>query len=133
MHSLGAVIVVGGVVSPVSDCYGKKDLASAAHRCKMLDLALRNSNWIRCSTWETRQNSWTRTLKSLQHHQNILNAFIQNRHVAKNTIDQVDLDWIPDVIKNDPSHPPVQLKLLCGGDFLESFTVPNLWLDEDVR
>ena len=26
----------------------------------------------------------------------------------------------------------VQLKLLCGGDLLESFAVPNLWSDSDV-
>ena len=25
-----------------------------------------------------------------------------------------------------------RLKLLCGGDLLESFAVPNLWSDEDV-
>ena len=27
---------------------------------------------------------------------------------------------------------PVQLKLLCGADLLESFAVPGLWKDEDV-
>lgn len=26
-----------------------------------------------------------------------------------------------------------QLKLLCGGDLLESFAVPNLWAEEDVK
>lgn len=26
----------------------------------------------------------------------------------------------------------VIVKLLCGGDLLESFAVPNLWSDEDV-
>ena len=30
-------------------------------------------------------------------------------------------------------HDSVQLKLLCGGDVLESFAVPGLWKDEDVR
>ena len=27
---------------------------------------------------------------------------------------------------------PVQLRLLCGGDLLESFAVPGLWAEEDV-
>ena len=34
------------------------------------------------------------------------------------------------VTKED--HDTVQLKLLCGGDVLESFAVPGLWKDEDV-
>ena len=29
-------------------------------------------------------------------------------------------------------HDTIQLKLLCGGDVLESFAVPGLWKDEDV-
>ncbi len=28
---------------------------------------------------------------------------------------------------------PVQLKLLCGADLLESFAVPGLWKEPDVR
>ena len=46
---------------------------------------------------------------------------------------------IADVITNcdnkeacEPEQAPVQLKLLCGGDLLESFAVPGLWADEDV-
>ena len=27
----------------------------------------------------------------------------------------------------------MKVKLLCGADLLESFAVPNLWRDEDVR
>ena len=28
---------------------------------------------------------------------------------------------------------PIQLKLLCGADLLESFATPGLWKGEDVR
>ena len=34
---------------------------------------------------------------------------------------------------NKEDYDSVQLKLLCGGDLLESFAVPGLWKDEDVR
>ncbi len=27
----------------------------------------------------------------------------------------------------------IQLKLLCGADLLESFSVPGLWLEEDIH
>ena len=27
---------------------------------------------------------------------------------------------------------PLQVKLLCGADMLESFSVPGLWKDDDV-
>ena len=34
---------------------------------------------------------------------------------------------------NNMNLQPVQVKLLCGADLLESFAVPGLWKDEDVR
>ncbi|XP_006820172.1 nicotinamide/nicotinic acid mononucleotide adenylyltransferase 1-like [Saccoglossus kowalevskii] len=35
---------------------------------------------------------------------------------------------------NSPEYErPVQLKLLCGADMLESFAVPGLWKDEDIE
>jgi hypothetical protein len=34
--------------------------------------------------------------------------------------------------KEESESENVQLKLLCGGDLLESFAVPGLWKDEDV-
>lgn len=38
--------------------------------------------------------------------------------------------WIPDNIKHYQGH--IQLKLVCGADLLESFSVPGLWKEEDV-
>lgn len=61
--------VVGGIVSPVHDAYGKKELVSATHRIAMLKLALQSSDWIKVSDYETRQESWVRTRVSLEHHQ----------------------------------------------------------------
>lgn len=47
LHSCGLYEVVGGIISPVNDAYGKKDLVPAKHRCEMVDLALRSSDWIK--------------------------------------------------------------------------------------
>lgn len=41
-------------------------------------------------------------------------------------------NWLPDNIKKEKDG-PVQIKLLCGGDLLESFAKPGLWADEDVN
>lgn len=42
-----------------------------------------------------------------------------------------DFLWIPDDVKFC-SGGPVQVKLLCGADLLESFGIPGLWKDDDV-
>ena len=132
MHNLGTHRVIGVVISPVNDAYGKKDLASGTHRCAMLRLALGDSDWIRLSTWEVRQQGWTRTRRSLQHHQEILDALAGDE--MNSNLDNEDLEWIPPSLRNNEEGlGDVQIKLLCGGDLLESFATPGLWADEDVR
>ena len=37
--------------------------------------------------------------------------------------------WLPELPANGEIP---QLLLLCGGDLLETFSVPDLWQDEDV-
>lgn len=69
LHRLGNHIVVGGVISPVHDKYGKKELVASTHRVKMLQLGLETSNWIHLSDWECNQPGWTRTLEVLRYHQ----------------------------------------------------------------
>lgn len=61
--------VVGGIVSPVHDAYGKKELVAATHRLGMLRLALQSSDWIKVSDYETKQESWVRTRTALEYHQ----------------------------------------------------------------
>ena len=39
----------------------------------------------------------------------------------------IDLSWL------DKEHTNVKMKLLCGGDLLESFDTPGVWTEEDVR
>ncbi|MBN3319620.1 NMNA1 adenylyltransferase, partial [Atractosteus spatula] len=66
MHQTGHYEVIGGIVSPVSDKYGKKGLASATHRVAMAHLALRTSDWIRADSWESEQPQWITTVTTLR-------------------------------------------------------------------
>ncbi|XP_055540686.1 nicotinamide/nicotinic acid mononucleotide adenylyltransferase 3 isoform X2 [Wyeomyia smithii] len=119
-NQMGYGHVVGGIVSPVHDSYGKKGLVSATHRCAMLRLSLQSSDWIRLSDWEIQQEEWTRTRLTLQYHQDSSN------------INEQDIPaWIPADLGKVTKH--VQLKLLCGADLLESFATPGLWKEEDIE
>ncbi|KAJ2941594.1 hypothetical protein O0L34_g14648 [Tuta absoluta] len=141
IHSLGLGTVVGGIVSPVHDAYGKKDLVAAHHRIAMLKLALRSSQWIKVSEWETQQTGWTRTKISMQYHQDTINNCIAP--VIDNNTDPPS--WLPDDILNlnndmcdrdgsiEGNKDRVTVKLLCGADLLESFATPGLWSDEDLE
>ncbi|XP_072933679.1 nicotinamide/nicotinic acid mononucleotide adenylyltransferase 3 isoform X2 [Epargyreus clarus] len=138
IHSLGLGTIIGGIVSPVHDAYGKKDLVAAHHRIAMLKLALRTSGWIKVSEWETQQSGWTRTRVSLQYHQDTI-----NNNLA--TMNSEAPSWLPDDILNvnsidepdnlmvNGNQDGVTVKLLCGADLLESFATPGLWSDEDLE
>jgi nicotinamide mononucleotide adenylyltransferase len=117
LHRTGRYQVVGGIISPVHDDYKKKDLQPAKHRCAMIQRALKSSNWIRLDTWESEQQTWTETKKVLTHHWEALNN-----------------NGNPDEVDNICNmNETVAIKLLCGADVLESFSVPGLWKDEDIE
>ncbi|XP_068587548.1 nicotinamide/nicotinic acid mononucleotide adenylyltransferase 3-like [Cebidichthys violaceus] len=116
MHSTGRYQVVGGIVSPVSDGYGKQGLVLAEHRIAMAKLALRSSNWVTVDEWESRQPDWTETAVTMRYHSGrILKEFQQSTG------------------PHDDSSPCPQLKLLCGADFLETFKIPGLWRADHVE
>ncbi|CAG9856202.1 unnamed protein product [Phyllotreta striolata] len=132
LHNIGNCVVIGGVISPVHDAYGKKDLVSSTHRLEMLRSALQNHEWIRLSDWECRQENWSLTKQVIRYHQNHLNAAI-NRNSENDQLDinENELKWIPENVKLD--NRPIKVKLLCGADLLESFGTPGLWADEDLE
>jgi len=99
--------VIGGILSPVSDGYGKKGLAPAADRVEMCRLAVHDSDWIFADEWEAVQPKWMRTRLVLEHFVDELNA--------------------------DKPAEPVHVMLLSGGDLVDSFATPDLWMPEDVR
>ncbi|TMS09422.1 Nicotinamide/nicotinic acid mononucleotide adenylyltransferase 3 [Larimichthys crocea] len=121
MHSTGQYQVVGGIVSPVSDGYGKQGLVLAKHRIAMAKLALQSSDWVKVDEWESQQPDWTETVVTMRYHYGrILEQFEQR------TVTHVD--------STTPlSSPSPQLKLLCGADFLDTFKIPGLWRDDHVQ
>jgi nicotinic acid mononucleotide adenylyltransferase len=66
LHRTTALEVVGGVLSPVHDAYGKRDLLPGTHRVAMCQCAVRASDWITVSDWEVQQSGWTRTRQVLE-------------------------------------------------------------------
>ncbi|CAG5125615.1 unnamed protein product [Candidula unifasciata] len=140
LNKTGRYQVVSGIMSPVSDGYEKKDLVPATHRCEMLKAALKSSDWLMMDTWECNQSSWTPTAKVLRHHK----QQIESRHNSpsvkpseskrrKKHSSVCDLrENLVKYVDGDETHVP-SVKLLCGGDLLESFAVPGLWKEEDIE
>ncbi|XP_052227727.1 nicotinamide/nicotinic acid mononucleotide adenylyltransferase 1-like isoform X2 [Dreissena polymorpha] len=142
LHRTGKYNVIAGIMSPVMDSYGKKELESSKHRCAMVSLALKSAKWVRLDTWETEQTSWMRTRLVLDHHQQMLDnqsnmaALVKEAPSKKRRKDKQNEEVITNCDNKEacePEQAPVQLKLLCGGDLLESFAVPGLWADEDIE
>ncbi|KAJ0059339.1 hypothetical protein NL108_015909 [Boleophthalmus pectinirostris] len=125
MHSTGQYKVLEGIVSPVSDAYGKQGLVPAKHRIAMAKLALQTSDWIRVDEWESQQPDWTETVVTMRYHYNR----ILQEYQKSTTMHKFSDDKNPTVTSN----PSIQLKLLCGADFLDSFRTPGLWLDEHIE
>ncbi|XP_028448892.1 uncharacterized protein LOC114565191 [Perca flavescens] len=128
MHSTGQYQVVGGIVSPVSDGYGKQGLVLAKHRIAMAKLALQSSNWVTVDEWESQQPDWTETVVTMRlldryHYGRILEEYEQSTGMH----DDFSGTTTP------LSGPCPQLKLLCGADFLDTFKIPGLWRDDHVE
>lgn len=121
LHQTGKYQVVEGIVSPVNDSYGKKDLVASHHRVAMARLALQTSDWIRVDPWESEQAQWTETVKVLRHH---------HSELLKSSAQTED----PDPRKTPSASAALpELKLLCGADVLKTFHTPNLWKDEHIQ
>ncbi|VDK17291.1 unnamed protein product [Anisakis simplex] len=104
--------VIEGVISPVADCFAKPDLLPAKHRMRMAELAVKSSKWIYADSWECSQKQWTRTLRVLKHFKEIFD-------------------------RKFPHMRPIRVMLLCGGDFVDTFTVTTskgtkLWEPSDL-
>lgn len=101
--------MLGGYISPVNDAYKKKGLAQAKHRVKMCELATDSSDWIMVDSWESEQSEYLTTILILEHFYNNLNKDLKE------------------------GEQPIQVKLLCGGDLVESFNTPGVWAKEDMK
>ena len=77
-----------GYISPVSDGYKKKDLASAEHRCNIIKGSLRKPHsWIHLDTWECSQPNWTPTRDVLEHFQKKLDDWWEHTGKYENVED----------------------------------------------
>jgi len=108
--------VLGGVISPTHDAYGKATLIPATHRVSMARLAVTNSPCVKVSDWEVKQEGWSRTRLVLD----------QYTRLAREGM----VEWLPDLGRSEQG--PITFKLLCGADLLESFAVPDLWNKDDL-
>ncbi|XP_076461440.1 nicotinamide/nicotinic acid mononucleotide adenylyltransferase 3-like isoform X2 [Babylonia areolata] len=138
LNKTGRFKVVGGIISPVSDSYKKKDLAPAKDRCNMLRQALKTSDWVKLDSWECEQPTWLETEKVLRHHQAAIESQYNGNIRPSATKRRKKTELIEDCVDNayerspEGEDPPL-LKLLCGADLLESFGTPGLWADEDIE
>ena len=121
--------VLGGIMSPVVDNFKimKPSLkVSYNHRVKMVELALESYDFVRCSKWESEQDHWPRIGEILQEHLKQINQVLDT---SNNYTDK--FPHLPDSLVGLNS--TVKLFMIGGGDFLEGFSVPNLWKDEDIE
>lgn len=107
-------VIEKGIFSPTNDKYGeKKNILKASERVTMIDLGIKSShvtNWITIDDWETKQEDWVPTLRSLRH----------------------QFEKMTEEYKNEVNDVPA-LKLLCGADLIQSFAKPGLWKREDLE
>ncbi|KAF0357401.1 nicotinate nicotinamide nucleotide adenylyltransferase [Gigaspora margarita] len=108
--------IIGGYYSPVSDHYTKEGLAPSHHRVRMCELAVeRTSQWLMVDAWESLQAEYTQTALVMDHFNEEVNTKRGGVTIA------------------DGETRKVKIMLLAGGDLIESFKVPKLWLDEDLH
>uniref|UniRef100_A0A9L0IVT8 Nicotinamide-nucleotide adenylyltransferase n=1 Tax=Equus asinus TaxID=9793 RepID=A0A9L0IVT8_EQUAS len=142
LHQTGMYQVIAGIISPVNDKYGKKDLVAARHRVAMARLALQTSDWIRVDPWESEQVQWLETVKVLRHHhRELLRSLPQKEgldrgkaHPAAPTGKGYSLQPLSPFNHGTLLNASVpELKLLCGADVLKTFQTPNLWKDAHIQ
>jgi len=115
---------VGGYLSPVHQCYGKKSLQipesgakvgaskaeldqdSQMHRINMCHLGVSTSPWLDVSTWEVNQSTWTPTIQVLEAHREII-----SQHLGGD----------------------VQILFLCGADTVRSFVYRTIWSQHELE
>lgn len=97
--------VVGGIISPVSDAYGKPSLIPAKDRMEMCRLACEDDPLITVESWETIKPVWTPTLDVLKHF---------NEEIHK-------------------QFPKVRIMLIAGSDLVEGFKHEHVWNPQNLK
>ncbi|XP_061832852.1 nicotinamide/nicotinic acid mononucleotide adenylyltransferase 1 [Nerophis lumbriciformis] len=136
LEDTGRYKVVKGIISTVGDGYKKKGLIEAFHRVKMARLATDNSEWITVDAWESLQPEWVETAKVIRHHCSQLTADSEQGGDNVDTVKYAKKRRIEENYVESASHHNNEvsphLMILCGADVLESFSIPNMWKQEDI-
>uniref|UniRef100_A0A7N0U2U7 Nicotinamide-nucleotide adenylyltransferase n=1 Tax=Kalanchoe fedtschenkoi TaxID=63787 RepID=A0A7N0U2U7_KALFE len=102
--------VLGEYMSPVNDAYKKKVRpASAEHRIKICQLACKTSQFVMVDEWEANQNTFQRTSVVLS---NIKDRLCKTGLICGQSL---------------------KVMLICGSDLLKSFTIPAVWIPEQIK
>ncbi|KAG7231837.1 hypothetical protein INR49_010268 [Caranx melampygus] len=110
LHKTGRFIVIGGIISPVHDSYGKPGLVSSRHRLTMCQLAVQSSDWIRVDPWECYQDTWQTTCSVLEHHRDLMKVWTSSPSLDISVNISVDISRVTGCILsnvNTPSTTPV--------------------------
>ncbi|XP_078603863.1 nicotinamide/nicotinic acid mononucleotide adenylyltransferase 3-like isoform X2 [Branchiostoma floridae x Branchiostoma japonicum] len=137
LERTGLYKVIEGIMSPTNDKYGKKGLVPSKDRIAMAQLAVATSDWVRVDSWESEQDSWLSSVVVARH----MKRQVQNKY---GSVMDSETDG-PSRKRRKTQHndedtgsstavaSDVQLKLLCGADWMEGFAIPNLWTDEQIK
>ena len=104
-HNDSIYSVVGGILSPVSNAYGKASLISAEDRIEMCKLACEDHPFITVESWEALKSEWTPTLDVLKHFKEELEKL----------------------------YPSIKVMLIAGSDLVEGFKHEHIWKPENLQ
>lgn len=108
------IATLGCLVSPVSDGYGKKDLAPFASRKKIIELAIEDHSLLEIDSWEGDQAEYTRTYYVLKHIEEAIREYYKETEPdAFETLSRKGIT--------------VDTVFTCGADLFETFFLPKVW------
>ncbi|KAH8924826.1 Nucleotidylyl transferase [Atractiella rhizophila] len=129
-HSYTPYEVVGGLLSPVNDAYGKKGLIESFHRFEMCRLACaRTSDWIAVDPWEARQAEYTPTARVLDHFEEMVNGDVDAGGMGGVTCFVQDGEG--GELREEKRK--ARVMLLAGTDLIQTMSSPGVWDERDLH
>ncbi|GFP78679.1 nicotinamide mononucleotide adenylyltransferase [Phtheirospermum japonicum] len=107
--SLRRFCVIGGYIYIYIYIYIYRDLIRADHRVAMCELACKSSDFVMVDPWEASQSAYQRTLTILLR---VKTSLCESGIISDELL---------------------KVMLVCGSDLLESFTIPGVWVREQVK
>ncbi|XP_067938911.1 nicotinamide/nicotinic acid mononucleotide adenylyltransferase 1-like [Watersipora subatra] len=138
LHKTGKYKVIKGIFSPAHDKYNKPGLLPATHRYEMAKLAVKSNPWLCVDSWEMEQSGWTPTQIALCNlRERIASGSLSVIGQELKTVSEEPQSkrrrQSEENAKLDVLSSETQVRLLIGGDVLESFSVPELWATDHME